>query len=143
VFSEIRYGYFALIGVDPYTTRHIPLGDEMEAEIEALTKELCGNNFEKKIAQIKTGNILTGDDLEPNEKVLEHTLNAYASYLGVNEFCEIAIEVEFDGKAFLLYMLTAKIDGHWYNLTTSCPTGLMHAAQNDTNIVGGFLVIAD
>ena len=139
IFGEIRYGYFALIDVDPTLIKKVPIGDEMDEGIEALTKELSGNAFDQKRARIKTGDVLIGEDLDPNEEILEFMLDSYSSYLDVDDFCEVAIEIEFDENDFLLYMLTVEINGRWYNMTTYCPSGQRHANQNDTILIGGFL----
>jgi phosphoglycolate phosphatase-like HAD superfamily hydrolase len=73
--------------------------------------------------------ILTEEELDANKEVIAHQFDNYFAYLDVDDLQEVAIEVEFDGKDFILYMLTAEIDGRWYNLTTNSPTYNMNAAR--------------
>lgn len=137
--SDIRLGYLALIDIDYLPIYHVRPGDEMDAEIEALTEELSGNNFDKELSQMEIGDILTEEELDANKKVVAHQFDNYFAYLDVDDLQEVAIEVEFDGKDFILYMLTAEIDGRWYNLTTNSPTYYMDTAAADQPLLGGVL----
>ena len=132
--SEMRYGYFALIGFDASKPVRI-YRDTQEEQIADLMTELTASGFEEKLSRIKIGKILTTSDFNYNKEAYDGVLQSY-SYLKFDDLQDIAIEIEFDGEEYYLFMLTAKINGKWYNITTASPLAF---SQGLDSLSGGIL----
>ena len=58
------------------------------------------------------------------------------SYLNVTDLCDVAIEFEIGGEEYYLFMLTANINGKWYNISTASP--LWWVVEDTSGPSGGF-----
>ena len=134
VFSDVYYGYFTLIDFDTSVSTKLALGGNLEKEIRDLKKSLEGKDFDKELSKMKIGDISTDEDLGA-EETLEYALKMYSSYLDVEDFCDVGIEIEFDGTDFCFYMMTVKIDGRGYNMTTFSPSGNFAAVKKELEII--------
>lgn len=130
--QQIKSGYFTLTGVD--NSRSLQAFSRDSEEADALMQQLEYPAFDNKLSRIEIGDVLTKDDFNTIENYSE-ILNKY-SYLDVDELCDVAIEIEFDGEQYYLFMLTAKIDGKWYNISYVSPLGLYNGLNTSA---GGFM----
>lgn len=124
IVRQIKCGYFTLTGVDNSKTLQTFPSRGAEDDIGGFMQQLRDPTFDKKLSQMKIGNVLTKDDFSIDESY-SNALESY-SYLNVDELCDVAIEIEFDGEQYYLFMLTAKIDGRWYNISSVSPLGLLN-----------------
>lgn len=132
--QQIKNGYFTLTGVDNSKSIQSFPRDTREADIDALMQQLEYPEFDKKLSHIKIGDVLTKNDFKSNENYSQ-MLNNYP-HLDVDELCDVAIEIEFDGEQYYLFMLTAKINGKWYNISFVSPLGLLNGLDSSS---GGFM----
>lgn len=124
IVGQIKNGYFTLTNIDNSKATYTFFRDNRDAEIETFLNQLNYPNLDKKLSRIKIGNVLDKDDFSTNEYYSKRLKNY--SYLNVEEFCDTAIEIEFDGEQYYLFMLTAKIDGKWYNISFNSPLGILN-----------------
>ena len=133
----IRLGYFELIGIEYIQTHFFsPNGDEGRKEIEAIIDQLNAPDLAKKLSEMEVGNVLTVEDFDCDQQDYEKALSLRTVYLAADEICDVAVELEFDGEAYYFHMQTAKINGKWYNVTTSSVLGIMLGDINGQT--GGF-----
>lgn len=118
VTKEIKRAYCNLVGLDANTTYTV-LNDEQA--LANLVNQLAAPDFKKDLSEMKIGKVLTRDDFTfiYVEEGYDRQLNEMLSYLSVSELCDVALEIDFAGEEYYLFMRTAKIDGKWYNITTS------------------------
>lgn len=132
--QQIKNGYFTLTGVDNSKSLQAFTRDTKETDIDQIIQQLEYPQFDKKLSRIKIGDVLTKNDFKSNEKHSQ-MLNTYP-HLDVDELCDVAIEIEFDGEQYYLFMLTAKINGKWYNISFVSPLGLLNGLNSFS---GGFM----
>lgn len=132
--QQIKNGYFTLTGVDNSKSTQIFPYDTRETDIDQLIQQLEYPQFDKKLSRIKIGDTLTIEDF-PTIENYSTMLNSH-SYLDVDDLCDVAIEIEFDGEQYYLFMLTAKINGKWYNISFVSPLGLLNGLDSSS---GGFM----
>lgn len=120
--QQIINGYYVLTGIDNENS-YISLPRREEGAAQAFLDQLEYPNFDKELSNMEIGDVLVADDFDI-DKQMHSTQFDYLDYLDVTEFCDVAIEIEFDGQQYYLFMLTAKIDGKWYNISTTSPLGL-------------------
>lgn len=132
--QQIKNGYFTLTGVDNSKSLQSFNRNTKEADIDQLIQQLEHPQFDKKLSRIKIGDALTKDDFATN-KNYSSMLKNYP-YLDVDELCDVAIEIEFDGEQYYLFMLTARINGKWYNISFVSPLGIANGMSTTS---GGFM----
>ena len=136
VVMQIKRGLFTLTGVD--NSKSITTFSRRDAnyktQISDFINQLDYPNLDKKLSRIEIGDILTEEDFDIDKNSVSNTME---QYLDVEEFRDIAIEIEFDGQDYYLFMCTAKIDGRWYNITPNGTLGLLAGANTSA---GGFLM---
>lgn len=134
--QQIFRGYYALAGIDTdsevitFKTRQDPDAPSK------FYKQLKFPDLDEKLSQIKLGKVLTAEDFGRNDDIYASVLESQ-DFWGVSEFCEVAIEVEFDGKDYLLFMLTGKIGSRWYNLSTY---GQLYLLQSNDGSLSGVIL---
>ena len=118
--SQIRSAYFALAGVnvdESYLTFH---ANTLEEEIEETLDQLTVRNLDDKLSSIKKGDILYADDFDVDGEQLDRIYERY-NYMGADEFCDVVMEIKFNGNEYYVFMLTAKYGEKWYNITPLTP----------------------
>lgn len=117
IIRQIRNGYYSLTGIDNSRATQTFTRSE-EKDIEKFLKNLEYPELDKELSRIKIGKIFTEEDFDYDEDGYSRAMENY-SYLDVDDLCNLAIEFEFDKDTYYLFMLTAEINGNWYNITTS------------------------
>ena len=135
IVRQIKNGYFTLTNIDSSRSIVAFSRDNSDTEIETLLNQLDYPNLDKKLSRITIGNVLTKDDFDINQETYSGSVEFNYQYLSVDDFCDVAIEITFGGEEYYLFMLTAKIDGRWYNITPISPLGLMTGLDT---MAGGF-----
>ena len=129
----VRLGYLDLIGVQYNTPYHLRNDNQ---SIEDLMEQLHASDFEKKLSQLKIGDILTKEYFDYDQDTYNRVINPMRSYLNVTDLCDVAIEFEIGGEEYYLFMLTANINGKWYNISTASP--LWWVVEDTSGPSGGF-----
>lgn len=133
IIKRIKSDYFVLTGVDHSKSLQAFVGDSKEEDIQAFLQQLEYPEFDKKLSRIKIGDVLTKDDFDIGEDIYSDIIGY--SYLDAEEFCDVAIEISFNGDLYYLFMLTAKLDGRWYNITSCSPLGLLCGADSSDGLM--------
>lgn len=138
VTTQIINGYFALTGVDNSKT-YLPFSkqeENWEETLDDFLEQLESPKLDKKLSSIEIGDVLTAEDLLSDESYEVYDPESpYGDFLDVEEFYDLAIEIAFDGEDYYLFMLTAKIDGKWYNITTHSPLAVQSCLDSTTGIL--------
>ena len=130
----VRLDYLELIGIEynnPYNLRNDDKG------IEDLIRQLNASDLGKKLSQMKIGDTLTEEYFDYDKYTYNRQIDSMRSYLNVADLRDIAVELEIGGEEYYLFMLTANINGKWYNITTSSPLGRLVGDINSPS--SGFL----
>lgn len=122
---QIRNAYFVLIGANIDRANYAFGEDKKDEKIEEFLERFEYSEFDKTLSKMKIGSLLTEADFDFDEDYRAQLLSQY-SYLDADDFRNVAIEIEFDGEDYYLFMFTAKIDGKWYNITTISMLGLVN-----------------
>lgn len=125
IVRQIKNGYFTLTNIDNSRSIESFSRNNNETEIESFLEQLEYPNLDQKLSRIKIGAVLTTDDFSIDEELYSTFISNY-SYCNAEEFYDIAIEITFDSEEYYLFMLTAKMNGKWYNITTVSPLGLLN-----------------
>ncbi len=126
---QFKDAYFFLEGIDNSQTFVVfsPRGGEREEKIEEHIKMLENPDFDKKLSDIKIGEILHVEDLDLDTEALKNVdYDLSYGYLNADELCELAIEMEIDGEEYYLFMLTAKYGNKWYNVSVLPSAGILY-----------------
>jgi len=123
---QIRNGYYTLIGMEESVPAYRIQKDDADGTLKKLMKQLKFDGFDETLAKMEIGDVLDVDDFDCDEGMLERIYQNY-SYMNLDELQDLAIEVTFDGEDFCLFMLTAEIDGKWYNITPMSPMAIMQS----------------
>ena len=129
----IRRGYLELIGFD-YVRSHFWNDDD---EREEIINNLTVLDLETKMSHINVYRAVTEEYFDYNKNDYDRQIDDIMSYLNVTDLCDVAIDLEFDGEKYYLFMLTAKINGNWYNIRTAGP--LMRVTGTQVGGGGGFV----
>ncbi|SCX87448.1 Predicted nucleic acid-binding protein, contains Zn-ribbon domain [Lachnospiraceae bacterium XPB1003] len=94
-----------------------------------------------KLNTIEIGEVIENDDIwdDPTE-IEEDYKKRYKKFLGAEDIESVCLEIEIDGKDYLLFMETVCYNGKWYNLRTN---NLISMCLGVDSISGGLKSLDD
>lgn len=134
--NQFKNAYFTLTNVDNSRSIISFAGENKEDEIENFVNLLEDPDFDKKIAGIKILGILDKNDFDYDAEHYDNSFKIY-SYIDADEFCDVAAEIDYQGETYYIFMLTAKFDGKWYNISPVSQLGLLCGIHTST---GGIMM---
>ena len=127
VSNSVRKGYLELADIKYNTPYHF--WDD-EKGIDEFLKQLNSSVLEDKLSHMKIGSVFSHEAFEYDKSSYDASISTMLSYLNVIDLRDVVVELEIGGEEYYLFMLTANIDGKWYNISTSSPLGALLGCLN-------------
>ncbi|MBQ8399390.1 MAG: hypothetical protein IJX08_05405 [Clostridia bacterium] len=106
-----------------------------DTAIEQYLDVISDPSFEEKMSKASIHDFLTPETIEGvDASVYERTISNY-SHLACEEVTSYAIELDFDGEEYYLFVDVGCFDGVWYNISVNSSLGVCVGAEGGNSIM--------
>lgn len=132
-FKQLYY-YLVLDDAD-YTAMETFIQSD-SSEIEDFVKQVSDPAFEQKMSNSKLRRILTPEMFNDIDLLIyKNAITTGYSYLNCDEIVSFAIEFDFDGNEYYIFVDTGCFEGVWYNISVKSSLGICAGAKGGGSIM--------
>ncbi|MBQ7847507.1 MAG: hypothetical protein IJ344_04395 [Clostridia bacterium] len=106
-----------------------------EAEIAQFVDVISDPSFEEKMSKASIHDLLTPEMLEGVDMAVYERNHSQYGHLTCEEITSYAIELDFDGEEYYLFVDVGCYDGVWYNISINSILGVSAGAENGFSIM--------